>query len=282
MGHKKKVLKYKKIKENIVVILVVICLCALVVIPLRVFTIWAEAVEKPPPNIEKIMGPAFNFPMIKSSITFRFDKPKPKKGIDIWKAIFGGPLTLEHGALRPNTRALVAHSSVPVRLKISYRNTLSPLSGLWRGESAFVQVNGALEGKFQGEPGNKNKKWGWTGHLKSKTQTVTPYFYVSVPFNEANTDLEISDRIISLNAVLRVTFPGHQGMNWTNYTHDKKGNLECLVLSPGETQTYKKIHKRYLTGLALKTLPLHGAILLLIIGLFVFVVRHTPDDLFEE
>ena len=269
----------KETKQSILGLLTLAFLGVLIVLALRAFTILTEAVEKAPPGVEKAMGPAFNFPMIKSRITFRFDEPI--SGVDIWKAIFGGTLSLEPGALRKNSRVLIPYSSVPLRLTISYLNALSPLGGFWRGESAVVEVKGAFEGKFQGEPANEKKKWGMFGYVKGRARTVTPFFRVSVPFNEANTDLEISERIIVLDAELRVTFPAREGMNWTDHTPVERSHLQCLLLSPRETQTYKKIHKQYLVRLALKTLPLYGGILLALIGIVVFIVRRCPK-IFEE
>jgi hypothetical protein len=246
----------------------VCCLLVCVIwLPLRAYAIVTRAVVTKPPNIEGSMGAEFDFPMAKSVIEFLNDTPDT--GIDIAAPLHLGAFFRPWGTLRirEGSKVLIPYSDAPLHLKIRYERGVFNAAGdgVWRGNSAFLRVQGALEGEFQGEPGHPDKKWGRLGSVGNSTRTVTPYFRVAVPFNEVNPAGEITDRIVRLQAVLNVSFPGMSGVGtYKDYTGDRTGNLECLVLSPGETRTYQEAHRAYFRSVATKTLLSHGGIFLVL------------------
>lgn len=258
-------LTWKKVWFGVVVSAAGLLIVGLVILPLRAISILDGAAVRTPPNIEKIMGEEFNFPMVKSAIEFLSDIPE--KGFTyLGPKVFGRPWgTLE---VRRDSKVLIpySYSDTPLNLEIRYERGIDQAlgGGIWRGNSAFVRVQGVLEGVFPGNPGRPNAKWGRLGSISKKTATVTPYFRVAVPFNEVRPDQEIGKRTISLEAVLNLTFPGWGADlgTWKDYTGDRTGDLECLILSPSETRTYQEARRAYFRTVTLTTLSSHGGILL--------------------
>jgi hypothetical protein len=229
------------------IILYVVIGITVIVLPFRIYSSSNALASMTTPRVKHDLDPPYNLPLLQTDSTIKLEKELPGIHIDLGTVITGELFGWARPSIAEGDVVLIPYQDSPVSVRIQFPRGFETLGGNWRGEGARLITTGAVEGTFEGTPGNQDKTWGGTFGVSSNLKKVSPYFDIDLPLDEVNPQDELVQRKISVEVELDIAYPSIAG---TSTYEDRSGTLrhhfEMTVLKPDEVSKYQDIRGAYL------------------------------------
>lgn len=151
------------------------------------------------------------------------------------------------GEIAPGGKAVIPYSDAPVNSRFCFKNYLRSLQGYWYCGGSWIHLDGALSGAVRGTPANMKHPWGPS--VEDNMVSIEPCIDVVLPINEVPIDAQLDQRVIQIQADMRVEFPAPryrmindtQIRGYVNHTERLTHSSEIYVLTTEEVQQYETL-----------------------------------------